>query len=367
MEESGARSRVKACSSVNQESKKGSEVGVNTEFVEKNLQICVEEISSYKQEGIIGGSFTYLAMKDEQTIMMITNSKGLRVIKSGIEVYSNHLPEDQFINGATYIQHLDCFCFIQGMKLYKKGLDKNPPFVHMTLKKPIFFAFYLKYSAINRRLFISTNYKYLSVINIDKKVAEMVFLRPKERIHIQKYQVFGEKGNKIATAASEGFVQLHVLNFGMKKVLAVNCVKIHVCDERLESVHSLAVCENHKFILVELRLSHHFCARILVLEVSGNSMTQKALIDQYDQKIRFSISLACCGYYRDHILWVGLENQQSTRVLLYDYDLETGELRELREKRMSQGEDEPCETQKIGSCFYYTGKGGKLMKLSLVI
>ena len=60
------------------------------------------------------------------------------------------------------------------------------------------------------------------------------------------------------------------------------------------------------------------------------------------------------------MIWFGL----SIGVIsVYDFDIESAEIRELKDKQGKHGESEPKKIDRIGKNFLYTGKRGYIMKL----
>ena len=78
-------------------------------------------------------------------------------------------------------------------------------------------------------------------------------------------------------------------------------------------------------------------------------------------------ALESLGYVDKHILWVGLSRKRNGPAHIYDYDMETHDLRELEEKRKDHGENYPCKLHPLGDSFCYTGDHGKLMSLNLIV
>ena len=62
-------------------------------FNEKEIQLVVEEIRThYDGEIIDGWNYVHLAVKNQDTYMMMHGRKGLKVIQNGAKIFSGKLP-----------------------------------------------------------------------------------------------------------------------------------------------------------------------------------------------------------------------------------------------------------------------------------
>ena len=115
-------------------------------------------------------------------------------------------------------------------------------------------------------------------------------------------------------------------------------------------------------------MASHF--RMVMLKIEGDSLVKLASIVRKGVGILRNRVLSCCGYCGTHIVWVGLtsgirEKNRDGSLQLYDYDILTGELTELKEKRMFHKEYHPKGLHRVGDEYYYTGRKRRLMKLSI--
>ena len=104
---------------------------------------------------------------------------------------------------------------------------------------------------------------------------------------------------------------------------------------------------------------------MIVFRVSEEEkLIEKSVLDVYNQEINFKSALEFYGYFGNHLLWTGptFDYQKKTFVQVFDYDTESGELKELVEKRVKHEESNPHKMQRVGDEFYYTGNYGTLMR-----
>ena len=90
-----------------------------------------------------------------------------------------------------------------------------------------------------------------------------------------------------------------------------------------------------------------------------------AELDQSCQNIMYKLTLEFIRYIGRYIIWVGLSRSKNGVALLYAYNTETGELKELEEKRVCHNEWIPAKIHPLGSQFYYTGRSGKIIRIGL--
>ena len=140
-----------------------------TEFKEERLWLECQMIKNHLEEEIIGCEITHLALKNENTYMVATDSKGLKVILKATEIFSGHLPPPKFLGGVVYVEDLDSFILSVQGQLYRKDIDDQPPYLFMRLSSPTSNAMSLRYSSKNRRLISFIDSKFITVINLDQK------------------------------------------------------------------------------------------------------------------------------------------------------------------------------------------------------
>ena len=177
------------------------------------------------------------------------------------------------------------------------------------------------------------------------------------------FELFGERENKIICITSEGYVILYCIDYAKKRGVAAY-YELEMRENILENLLSIAVCEKHKYAFVGIAdLRTGMNTRMVMFKVRGDKLFKRTCIDQNRFGLTWRWALECLGYAGSHILWISLSKNRDGRVLVYDYDTETEELKEL-DMRVGHQEDEPTKLHLVDGEFYYTGKKGQLMKLS---
>ena len=167
----------------------------------------------------------------------------------------------------------------------------------------------------------------------------------------------------------DGFIILYSLDFSKKRGV-VSYFKHDLRPGRIdERVISIAVCTKNEYVLVETGDSNIMTGRFILM-VTENSLVKKGKDHDMNMAIGYYYALECCGYFGKHILWVGLPNNEpdyrgTLLAQVFDFDVESGKLKELERMRVNHQESAPNRLVRLGNKFYYTGDFGKLMSLCL--
>ena len=346
----------------------GGGIPVRKELRLEDLRLAVCVVKDCKKEGLIGcRSDTSLGIKDQNAYLIATSGHGLTVIADGDELYSAALPEDNsFIYDIIFVPPLNSFLFAHANKLYIKEIDDKPPHPFIDLKydhqRP---GACFRYSTVRQRLIARKDRRSLIAINLKTRKVELE-LKSGVGCWIEDYRIFGHQEDHIVAVSYDGHVVLFTLDPAQNRGL-LSQFEIGLSTEKHEQAMAIAVCDRSNYALVEIGgVGSYQCSRMIVLKLSGDVLVKTATLDKFNQdtNILFKYSLDCCGYAGDHILWVGL-SWYGGIVQVYDYDTETGVLKELEEMRVSHQEGSPYRLHKLGGKFYYTGSSGQLMCLSL--
>ena len=354
---------------------------------ENLMSLEVKKINNHGEVDI-GGDPTFLALKNESTYMMATDRRGMKLILDTEEIYSEKLPNHSYDNlkGIVYADHLDCFFFAVNGKIYRKDVDDQPFFIFMDSIGSKYEHYRLRYSTINKKMLMLASGK-LSVIDLDEKRFEFRFVNSLEA-KTENFVLFGEQEDKVISASEEGDLFFHVIDYKRKKLLFSNHYKIEMIDDIDEDsvdedgneiwrgrdytiTSSLAVSDSNDHIIIEVGKDDdhtYFCSRTIVFKVEGSILVKKAVLVINDVMIYPKLAMACCGCFGSHILWVGVgtdEHNGAGDVQIYDYNTDSEKLRELKEKSVEHHEDWPKEIHRMDDRFYYTGRRGRVMALTV--
>ena len=354
--------RTKSSNSQNNRKEVGEQPKPKDNFRVEDLKINLEKISDHSDQEPVYN--VLIAFKSRKCYAIGTNPQRLMLIENFIKIYSGRfLVDSKEIQDIVYIDHLDCYILNYDYKLYRKDIDNSPPYLYMNLDSGWRTGKCFKYSRLNQRLLIPKDGHNIAIVNLERKRVEIEISRRNHRI-FREFKLIGPKENKITSLTLDGIIYLYSVSYDLKKVTAWNSHQLQLIDSRDEYGDCFAACDRGRYLLVNLveRLSSH--SRVLLLEVKGHSLVQLAVVDESPQDYNFKINFEFYQGSGSSMLWVGFG---STSAHIYEADIESGELRELVEKRRNHKESHPLKIERIGEQFYYTGRKHTIMRLTLKI
>ena len=336
------------------------------ESIGDQISIEVEKINKSLSEEIIGGNWTYLAVKNSTSYMIGTERKGLQIIDDSEEVYSASITD---VEGAllelVYINHMNCYLMHNNLKLYKKDIDCKPPYLFMDIYCGWKEGASLRYSKINQRLLINIDWKNIAVINLERKQVEV---EPKRAVGelICDFRIFGKKESRVLALTTDAYILLYHFNYQLRKIGARNSFKIELKQERNEHGSSIAVSDKGEYALVEIGSKMgNIASRMVILKIETNQLQIRTIIEIFSHELGTKYGLECAGYAGCHILWVGLTSNGDGIAQIYDYDTQIGQLKELVSKRRGQQGSCLHQIHRLGNEIFYTGRHGRVLRLSL--
>ena len=252
-----------ALHSLNQESKeKDAElIQADEKSIQKRIEgieVVVKEVNDFWETGLIGDDWTFLSMKNHNSFLIGTDKNGVLLFENGAKIYSGkigkHAKDEGRLCGMIYIPCLNCYFLADPKILYRKGINNRPPspfmyFDDLGLPSTLF----LRYSRPLQRLIICEESITVYVVNPKRRKLEMVFDHDCDGLYLYAFTVFGEKEDQILAATDHGYFILYSINYAQKRGY------VDYCQEELkgnnyptEHISSLAVCENNKYLLVEV-------------------------------------------------------------------------------------------------------------------
>ena len=333
----------------------------------EELKLAVEKVEDCTQENIIGGEETHLAMKNQNSFLVATSRRGIKVVEGGSTVFSRRVSKSDYLVDAIYIPHHNFYLFASADDLFRKDIDSKPPYLFMDarcdsgLRSGISF----KYSNLHQRLIICKETKIILVINPLSREVEIEVTATKGS-YTRDFRLFGKKQENVVSVFSDGYIIVYGLKYSQKTGSVIAYSQIKLDQERKESPQSVSVCDKDQYILVEIGQKNNYAvsSRMLVFKINSGYLTKTASIDLFSQQIGQKYPLESFGYRENHILWVGLSDWK-TYAQVYDYDVKLGELKELESLRECHKEKRPMKLHSLDGKLYYIGYRGQLMRLSL--
>ena len=328
-------------------------------FYEKRINLSVKMIKKLKKWDNLGFSTTFLAMKNTVSYMIVTAEKGLKVIEKNSQIYSGvHFQGKIPITNLLYIDSLDCYLMFRQSKIYRKNINKRPPFPFFELSKsPLVTYGRVLYSKFNKKILFYANEtrKALLVVGLERKQKEVDFSLPVQG-RMSGLKLFGEKQNRLIWLGINGGVYISTINFELRKICSFGKTQLEKRDH--ESLSSVVVCSKQKFafLYVESRM-RPMPGKVVVLRIFMNRVEFRTAIEtKFDN---FSTQFG--EYFAGHALLLGFSTHKMS-IFLYDYDPGSDQLRELEAKRVSYTEHSLTEILKVRNKFYFIGSGRKVME-----
>ena len=334
------------------------------------LTLKVEKVHSHPKEGIIGKGRSIMGIKNHNSYLLATKNKGLQVIENGDLVYSD---EFQIEDGAPtrdiiYVKSMNCYFLDSDYVLFRKDINSDPPYEYMDiLCRPKRIGAGFQYSSMYERLILNKDRYQLSAVNLETKRVE-VEMEKTGGGHIKDFRLLQETQDKVVSVTRDGVLVLYKFNFLKKKGSVIGKFDLDLIKERDEIALSIAVCPKGRFILVEVGCEKilNFCSRTILVSLNDTKMAKKAVIDQYDRKLPDKLALGCLGYVGNHVIWVGLPCKKERNFQVLDYDIDVGEFREVRDKKMTSLGDGRCfKFSPLGQYYYFVDYKGVVWRFCL--
>ena len=359
-------------------STKSSERGGGEEMEEIDLArrrplqatATIKAIRRLHEGGIIGGSHTYLAMKNPTSFLVGTWGAGLKLYENNCKIYSATLPEkEHWLKDIIYVKPLNGYIIAHDEKLYFKKIDSTPPSLFMAIRAGLRSGTSLRYSKKQQKLVISRDWKYISFINLMQRKVEFEMDKTVGDSIID-FRLLSDADSRVAALTKDGHLVLYAVNYRLKSGYVLDSYNLGLKTERNECGLTLAACPESSYLMAEIGYIGRpgRSSRVAVFEINERkTLTMKAVINHGFEIVMSKYSLECYGYAGDHLFWVGLTNSEEGIAQIYDYNTLTGQLSELVGKRVFHGEENPNRLVRLEDRFYYIGSKGKLMRLGLAI
>ena len=297
-----------------------------------------------------------------------------QVVEGGKRIFSGRVGGS--LNDSIYFSPLNCYFLLSSTNLYRKDIDGRPPYVFMRVVCLSPTGACLRYSKAKERLFIIEYFQNISVINprtkryglrwmnLNMKHNTVVSFDEGERI--LDFKLFGEEENRIVSVSQSGTVSLYALDYGGKR----GRVALHqIIEGNGDHFLSLGVCGENECALVTTStgIDSSTASKTILLSFSEDVFTMKALIDHSNLNWGVVSGLQSIGCIDSHSVWVGLSFSQCGSVEVFDYDTQTEELTQLREKRADFGGQSLSHLHPFENEFYFLHTDRKLMCLGVSV
>ena len=351
---------------------------LNNRFNLQDIELKIEQVDTNEDFAEIEPECMILADKNETSYLLAATEEGFKVVEEGKQVFSTRKndPASQaagLITDVMYLEPTNCYLINLNGSLVRKDIDSNLPYYFadvrlQTMEETPCTSF--QYSNLSKRLFVNSEEQGIVVIDASKPTLTVRFNFPEDPWDsVADFVVFGQIENRVLKLTCTGLLALFNLNLEQNKVLSETTHQIELESRRNEMANSVAVCSKGKFACVEIKVhcEEPTSSRLMVFEVGGNSLTPKATLDLHQYGFGCQSALTGLGYFSSNAVFLGLGGllgEEGQEAHLYEFNLGAAELREVEGKRVPHEETNPQKIQRVGDCFYFTGTGGKVMKVS---
>ena len=329
----------------------------------KDLKVSVERIKIFESESAFEGDDAVIGLKNERSFLIGTKPQRLNLVDNGVHLFSGQLSKtSRRVKDIIYVPCLNCYFIAFDSHLYRKEIDDKPPFLFLDINCGWRLGGCFRYSIVHQRLIINKDKKKISVVNLENRELE-IEIEKGVGDNIRDFRLFGEQEDRVISVTCDGYLVLYRLNYDQMEGSVIADFKLELIEDRQEQPWSISLCDRNEYALVEMGAI--ICSRMMILKVNGDTLVKNAVLDQYNQKIGCKLASHSYGYLGRHILWVGLSMDDNGVAQIYDYDTQSGEMKELVDKRVGHGEFDPVKINRLGDKFYYTGERGQVMSLSI--
>ena len=334
----------------------------------RDMELNVRYVMNLRQDKIIGGDYTLLAVKNHSSFLIATFGKGITLVEKRLTKYSTQVKKR--LLDMIYVEDLNCYFLSYGKKLYRKDIDDNPPYVYMEVHCGLRAGACFQYSKLNKRLIVNKAKKSIAVINLETCEVEIEIESEKtvgDEIFV--FRLFEEKEDRVIAATKNGRILLYRVDFGKKEGTITTEFTFRLNSDREERIKSITVCSRSQNVLFEVGQFNpsSLCSRTCIAELIGEGLKVVSKLDLYSQKAGDKLALECYGYVGSHILWIGLTKDDQSRVRVFDFETKTGTLIELASKKVSAEDGFPIKIERFGEYFYYVGHFGRVKRISILI
>ena len=355
------------------------------------LKITTHVIKSFWQSDLLGKKWTLLAMKDEFNFLVGTHEKGLILVKNNEEVYSDELPEKgKRLWDMVYASKQDCYYICHFEKLYKKANDDKPPTMHMSFEFGFRIGACMEYCFTNDRLLVNTNGIKISVINTERKTAEVTI--PKlDGKGINDFKLFSKDKNKILCLTIDGYLSVMTFDLARGESSTLDKTQIALKKDREEQSVSVAISSNDRFVLVAVESGKGIInallsplaqvlgglqglpntegvrqksSRFFVFELGLGGLVVKACLDVLSQGIACTLGISFYTYEGEKARFLTLDGDDGF-ARIYEYNSENQGFRELKNCKEKSLEEDPARIVRLGGCFYYIGRNMNVVRLTI--
>ena len=349
----------------------------------KQIKLKAQKVSTFSTENLYSAKIMKIVLKNEKSFMVVTNRLGVKLINNRTEICSTR----PLLSRGPTTKSLKSHCFYSNQTnryyihyddiLYTKKIDKSPlrpyPFIFWKRDFHVEKSFYSKEL---QRLVIELKDSGLIFLNLKTRKLEFDLKHIEEEYDILDYCLCHKKMLVISQKNRGGllFLLYGIYNtLGSRSLMSEERFDMKISDKS-SIVFKLAESPSTNQSVVLLKFTKkrwyhgHSSLKRHILSIFIEFDEIQSIVDFDTTPLRRALLFDSMVFYRltgDHALFVSYLKRRKRHISFFDFDLQTDEMEELREKQVLHKEEDVTAIEKLGDDFYYTGTGGNLMKLSL--
>ena len=348
------------------------------------FKLNLTRIATHKHAPFQGGrsNWTLLAMKNQRSYLIATESRKLILVENRQKIYSEFLPKigESQVTDIIYSRSMNCYFYYLEPAIYKKKIDTTRPSQYLKIPIQGRYGNSLIYSEVHRRLIVRQEKTKFLVINLEDRQIDFDFnldVYFKQQI-IFIFKLFGKNEDKLLTLTKDGRVRIYGINFIQKRVHLLNGSGIELKTSENLFQASFGICENSDYFFVTAETFPSSSST-----QSPSNWISRSMLFQFDfstkkilgpfgsllfknEFIGASAAVSCYEGFKDRLIFVALTSQLNNMTLVYEYDMKAKKFKELPERRLEHREQDPICLIRFGEYFYYAGNSGNLMRLELI-
>ena len=164
----------------------------------------------------LGKKSTFLALKNQSSFAIGTTDKGLKVVDDGVKVFSGPFSEScAWLRDMISIKPINCYFLDMNYKLYRKNIDKLPPYPYMEIKCGNREGASFRYSDLHNWVIVIQDCNKISGVNLSKNEVE-IEVEKSIGYFINDFRLFGRQQDRVVALTTYGYIFLYRLNYGEK-------------------------------------------------------------------------------------------------------------------------------------------------------
>lgn len=156
-------------------------------------------------------------------------------------------------------------------------------------------------------------------------------------------------------------------NIEKKEKLIIARAQLNPNLGRNEQAFSLSICDEAKIFAIHTRKGSSLKAsRVIILQLDAHlaKFTLQDQADIVDEDFRWFQGMSFSGYKGHHLTLTAVTcDFFKSRVLTFDYDVELGELKEVKELRKVVRVNQPFKLERIGDHFMSSDCDARMVKI----